>query len=311
MHKPVMLSEVLEALHVKAGDTVVDATLGGGGYAKALHEIVGPTGKVIAIDADAQAIARFKKNHPAVAKKVTLVHANYSALEAILEQQGISEVDAAVADLGLSSDQLASSERGFSFQEDGPLSMLYDTGSGAEDAEAIVNEWNEGDLVKMLKEFGDEKYAKRIAWAIVAAREQQRITSTGALTQIIVNAVPKAEQFKKIHPATKTFQALRIAANQEYQHLQSFLEQAIAATKIGGRIGVVTFHSGEDRIVKTVLRENARGCICPAALPVCRCNHRRRVTVLGSTGVSPTHEEVSDNPRARSARLRVAERVSD
>lgn len=311
VHIPVLLNEAVDALQLRPGMTVVDATLGGGGYTERIARIIGPNGKVIACDQDQGAIARFRKHAEESGIQtgnVLFINRNFSALEDIIRDADRETVDAIVADIGLSSDQIADATRGFSFLHDGPLDMRMDS-SQPRTAADILHALSEKELVAILRTYGEERYALRIARAVIAARQQAPLTHTAQLRDIIMHSVPASYRHGHLHCATKTFQALRIAVNDELRHLETFLGSAIRALSRGGRLAVVTFHSGEDRIVKNVLRENARGCICPPRLPVCRCEHIRTLRIVTKKPIVPSAEEIGVNPSARSAKLRVAEKM--
>lgn len=316
-HISVLLEETVGGVHLEKGMVVVDATFGGGGHARAMLEQVSPSGRVIAIDADMQALERFRKSAGNDAflteairdGRLVLWHGNYSDLGGALEGARVSRVDAIIADLGFSSDQIESSERGFSFRKDGPLDMRLDQ-EGDLTAEMIVNAYQSPELERIFREYGEESEAHRIALAIIEERKKQPIRTTGELADIIERAYPaRKRRTSKIHPATKAFQALRIAVNREFEHLEKFLREAVERLNLGGRLAVITFHSGEDRIVKQFFREQSRGCVCPAGFPVCRCGHTAALSVVTKRPIVPGEEEVSGNPRARSAKLRIAERV--
>lgn len=313
IHETVLPKEALENLQIRKGSVVVDATLGGGGHALTILEIVGPEGKLIAFDQDTKAVEAFEKriagSKPKPKKKsIAIVRANFSSLAENLVALKISEVDAVLADLGLSSDQLENSGRGFSFQKDEWLDMRMD-GSAKLTAETIVNGYPEAELVRILKEFGDERYAGPIARAIVKQRRAGRIGTTAQLVEIIGSAVPGKYRHNRIHFATKTFQALRMETNSEIEHLESFLSQALGMLRQGGRLGVISFHSGEDRVVKNFLRQNARGCICPPEFPICRCGLTPGLRLITKKPIVPGQAEIAANARARSAKLRVAEKI--
>jgi 16S rRNA (cytosine1402-N4)-methyltransferase len=287
--------------------------LGGGGHSLEVLKKIGPKGKLIAFDRDQDAIDRFEKRIEVGSavksdENIKLFHDNYSALKDRLTSIDIFSVDAILADLGISSDQLADEKRGISFQGDAPLDMRMDMTSGITAAQ-VVNTYEEQDLIRILKEFGDEQYAHSIVKKIVAQRSEKPFTRTAELVELIERAVPAMYKRKKIHPATKTFQALRIEVNQELKTLDSFLSQAVEILKPGARLAIITFHSGEDALVKYALRENARGCICPPEFPVCRCQKKPLVNLITRKPIVPSDKEVTENPRARSAKLRVAEKV--
>lgn len=314
IHKTVLLEEAVSALNLKEGMIVVDATLGGGGHARKVLEKIGENGTLIAFDRDIDAITRFEKTMETIGagqsgkKHINLVHDNYSALEDRIASLGISKVDAIVADLGISSDQLADSERGMSFQSDAPLDMRMDQTKGIT-AQIVVSTYDEQEISRILKEFGDEKFAGRIAKAIISYRTKGEIKTTMDLIGIIGSAVPEKFKHGKIHFATKTFQALRMEVNEELKSLGSFLLQAIELLSSGGRIAVITFHSGEDSLVKNIFRENARGCICPPEFPVCRCGKKPIIKLVTRKPVTASEDEVLQNPRSRSAKLRVAQKM--
>lgn len=288
------------------GMTVFDATLGGGGYTKEIYERIMPGGRLIACDQDQAAIARFRDAEPVLSQNIEIVHSNYSHIRKILQEMEVERVDAIVADLGVSSDQLEETDRGFSFRHGGPIDMRMDQGQSLSALE-IVNRYAEEDLVKILFTYGDERFARRIAHAICV---QRPIMAGDVLAQIVCDAIPhRMRRTMKVHPATKTFQALRIAVNDEYNHLKIFLTEGIESLRSGGRIAVVSFHSGEDRLVKNTFRTYARGCICAEDVPLCVCGVMPSVHVVTKKPIAPSEAEVQQNPRARSARLRVAEKI--
>ncbi|MEI7621670.1 MAG: 16S rRNA (cytosine(1402)-N(4))-methyltransferase RsmH, partial [Candidatus Moraniibacteriota bacterium] len=313
IHKTVLLTETIEALNLRAGMTVVDATLGGGGHSKLILEKIGDAGKLIAFDQDQDAIARFEKKIEnqylgKTENRIFLVNENFEKLKNSLDSLGIESVDGILADLGISSDQLADTDRGISFASQAPLDMRMDRRTELT-AEKVVNEYSHGELARILREFGDEQYASSIAHKIVFSREQEKIATVFQLVAVIESAVPGAYKRKKIHPATKTFQALRMEVNQELEALRSFLSQAVEVLKVGARLAIITFHSGEDALVKHWMRENARGCICPPEFPQCRCNHQPALKILTRKPMVASEQELAENPRARSAKLRVVEKV--
>ncbi|MFZ2299768.1 MAG: 16S rRNA (cytosine(1402)-N(4))-methyltransferase RsmH [Candidatus Moraniibacteriota bacterium] len=316
-HRPVLLQEAVKALCLKSGDTVVDATLGGGGHARAILSRILPGGRVIAIDADETALVRFRDFAQAdetvrqalADKSLTLVHENYSSLGGVLEREGVGRCDAILADLGFSSDQIEAGERGFSFLRSGPLDMRLDRTTGLT-AENIVNAYSPEEISRILRDYGEESESWRIAQAIVAARALGPIATTDELRAIVGNAYPAGKRRRmKIDPATKTFQALRIAVNREFEHLEAFLAAAIERLKSGGRLAVIAFHSGEDALVKRCFKDKAQGCICPPQFPVCRCGRKPLVKILTKKPIVPSEKEVAENPRARSAKMRIIERL--
>jgi len=305
-HIPVMLDEAIDVLKLKKGMIVFDATLGGGGYTREIYKRIMPGGRLIACDRDFEAIEMFKKNYPDIAENINLVHSNYSHIRKILKDFDLSSVDAVVADLGLSSDQLAQTNRGFSFAQDVKLDMRMNLDNDLT-AHNIVNELSQDELAKILFDYGDEKFAGKIAREICSARSVETVSE---LVGIVEKSVPMAVQRKsKIHPATKTFQAIRIAVNQEFEHLKVFLTEGIEVLGKGGIFSVVSFHSGEDRLVKNIFRANARGCICAPDMPICVCGHKPKVRILTKKPVMPKEEEINKNPRSRSARLRAVEKI--
>lgn len=317
-HIPVLIEEVRNGLHLQKGMTVVDATLGGGGHASMMLTEVSPTGKLIAFDADQGALQQFEASiaSDAVLKgavlegQLILVPGNYSQLEATLERLDVDAVDAILADLGFSSDQIEAPERGFSFQKDGPLDMRLDQTTTLT-AEHIVNHFGEQEIEDILRQYGDENEAHRIAQALVSKRSEQPFRTTQALRELIEAVYPKKLRYAhKIHPATKTFQALRIAVNDEFGHLDRLLEQAVRCLRVGGRLAIITFHSGEDKRVKQFFQEQARGCICPPNFPVCRCGQVPKMRILTKRPLVPGEWELKENPRSRSAKLRIIEKLA-
>src|SRR6185369_380320 len=314
-HIPVLFDEVIKGLSLVPGKIVVDATLGGGGHARAFLQEVLSNGTVIAIDTDLQAIERFTKGADAVVREAIengrckIFHGNYSALKEIVTRAGEEKVDAIFADLGFSSDQIEDAGRGLSFQLDGPLDMRLDQSSFLT-AARIVNTYTQSEIEKILREFGDEPQARRIAQAIGKRRKEKEFSTTSELRELILDIYPKKLRYaQKIHPATKTFQALRIAVNSELDHLKQFLEASVELLRTKGRLAVITLHSGEDRVVKKFFKEQAQGCICPPDFPVCRCGRISIVRLISKKPVTAGTAEESKNPRARSAKLRIVEKI--
>lgn len=310
IHKSVLLEESLAALNLKEGDVVVDATLGGGGHSQEILKRIGKAGKLIAIDRDEVAIKNFQKELSlnSQSKIIHLVEDNFSNLKKILRDKGADCVDSILADLGISSDQLEDKKKGMSFQTDSELDMRLDK-SQTLTAKKIVNSWEQEEIEDILKKYGEEKFARNIAKKIVEKRKEKIITSTLELAEIIKNSVPFKLQSKKINPATKSFQALRIAVNNELEHLEKFIPDAIESLNSGGRLAIITFNSLEDRIVKNIFRQNARGCICPKGFPVCNCGQTGKIKIINKKPIVPDAEEVRNNPRARSAKLRICEKI--
>lgn len=316
-HRPVLLQEAVEALNIHSGDMVVDATLGGGGHTREILKRVLPGGRVIAIDADEDALRNFQERaqsddliKQALAdKSLVLAHSNYSSLDEVFTQNGIDLCDAIVADLGFSSDQIEESERGFSFLKNGPLDMRFDRTTKLT-AEKIVNVFSAPELSKIFREYGDESESWRIALAIEAFRKTKPIKTTDELREIIEQVYPKGKRSRmKIHPATKVFQALRIAVNREFEHLEKFLGQATKHLRSGGRLAIITFHSGEDGLVKRFFKNQERGCICPPEFPVCICGRKPSIKIITKKPIISRLAEIKENPRARSAGLRIAEKL--
>ncbi len=303
-HEPVLLEEVLRFLRPHAGGVYIDATVGGGGHAEAILEKSAPDGRLLGLDADPDALRRSQRRLHRFGRRVVLVHANFDRLQSVAERYGFVPADGVLMDLGVSSDQLADAARGFSFLRPGPLDMRMDP-SLPHTAADLVNTLDEEDLARLIRAYGEEPYARRIARAIVRARP---IYTTTELADLIARVVPRRPG-QRLHPATRTFQALRIAVNDELGALERALPQALAVLRPGGRLAVITFHSLEDRIVKHFFRREARDCICPPRQPVCTCGHKAQVRILTPKPVVPSPEEVERNPRSRSAKLRVGEKL--
>lgn len=309
IHKPVLLEEVIENLKLKNGDVVVDATLGGGGHSREILEKIGDEGVLIAIDQDINAIEEFKvKSEKLKAQgKIFLVNDNFANLDKILADLKIEKVDKIMADFGISSDQLEA-ERGFSFQKDAPLDMRMDQ-KGEITAEKIIHYYSKEELARIFSEYGEEKFAKKIAREISKQRKAKPIKTTFDLVSIIGNSIPEKYKHQKIHFATRVFQALRIEVNGELEKIKEFIPKTIEVLNKKGRLAVITFHSGEDRIAKEIFRENARGCICPPNFPVCRCGNEPKIKIVNKKPILPSAGEVGSNPRSRSAKLRIIEKL--
>lgn len=306
-HVPVLLEEVLEFLRCLPSGAFVDCTVGLGGHARAILERIRPSGGLIAIDADTEALREARRNLAAWKEKVTCVQAGYRRLTETLQRLGVRDVAGILLDLGMSSAQVESPSRGFSFSRRGPLDMRYDRRQPLTAAD-IVNRYPEKDLVKILREFGEEKAAKRIAAAIVRRREEWPLSTTDELAELVASVARPRPARGGIHPATKAFQALRVAVNDELGALSEALPQAIEVLRPGGRLIVLSYHSLEDRIVKQTFRGFEKGCVCPPSFPVCRCGRVSEVEVLTRKPMRPSEEEIRRNPRSRSARMRVCER---
>ncbi len=302
VHIPVLYDEVMTWLRPTSGRWYIDATVGLGGHALGILERSSPHGRLLGLDADPQALEYAHKRLAHFGERVLLVRARHVELARVAHEHGFDAVDGILLDLGVSSLQLDDATRGFSFQQDGPLDMRMGPDSTLT-AEQIVNTWPERELARIIYEYGEERYARRIARAICAARPLRR---TGELAQLIAQVVGRRES---IHPATRTFQALRIAVNDELRSLEAVLPQALQLLSPGGRLAVIAFHSLEDRISKQFIARESRDCICPPGLPVCTCAHVATLRLLTKKPIRASEEEVRRNPRSRSARLRVAERL--
>jgi len=303
-HVPVLASEVRASLDVHPGDTVVDATFGAGGHAALLAADLGGRGKLIAIDRDPTARTYFERFEKQSHIQARLLRGDFGVVLPQLAENGV-RADAILLDLGVSSMQLDRPERGFSYSVDAPLDMRMDT-SQELSAVDVVNEWAERDLVTIFRRYGEERYAKQIARAIVRRRKDERFERTGDLVDTIKAALPAPVRFGEGHPAKRVFQALRIAVNDELGSLEAALPAALEMLHPGGRLAVIAFHSLEDRIVKQFLRDKERGCTCPPDFPVCVCGHEPELRAIERRPVKPTAAEIDANPRSASARLRAA-----
>ncbi|HZP58192.1 MAG TPA: 16S rRNA (cytosine(1402)-N(4))-methyltransferase RsmH [Dehalococcoidia bacterium] len=302
-HVPVMLNEVLAALNVRPGGRYLDCTLGGGGHAEAILERAQPGGTLVGIDADAAAIERSRERLARFGEAFRAVQGNFRDMGAICRQLEFAPVNGVLMDLGLSSDQLAEGA-GFSFRQETPLDMRF--GGEGVTAEEIVNTYSERELADLIHQYGEDPAARRIARRIVQARP---LRTSADLAKAVEQAVGRRAG-STTHPATRTFQALRIAVNQELSSLEAALPQAHGLLGFGARLAVLSYHSLEDRAVKDYIRQEARDCICPPELPVCRCGHRATLRPVTRGAIKPSAAEVAANPRARSARLRAAERIA-
>ena len=306
-HKSVLLEETIESLNIKPDGIYVDGTLGGGGHAFHVCERLGENGRLIGIDQDEAAIEAAGKRLSPFKDKVTIVRSNYENIGSVLEGLGIEKVDGICLDLGVSSYQLDTPERGFTYREDVPLDMRMDQRQEKTAAD-IVNTYSESELYRMIRDYGEDKFAKNIAKHIVRAREAKPIETTGELTEIIKAAIPMKMRVTGGHPAKQTFQAIRIELNRELEVLNQSIDTMIELLKPGGRLCIITFHSLEDRIVKTKFRNNENPCICPPDFPVCVCGRTSRGRVVTRKPIVPTEEEIEENSRAKSSKLRVFER---
>ena len=306
-HKPVLLRECLEGLAVKPGGIYVDGTLGRAGHSLEIAKRL-TTGRLIAIDRDESALDAAPARLRGHLDKVVLVRGNFGDLSAILSDLGVGGVDGMLFDLGVSSPQLDDGSRGFSYLQDAPLDMRMDR-SAALTAKDVVNGWSREELKRVLWEYGEERWSGLIAAAIVRERGQAPIETTGRLAEIIRAAMPAKARKEQQHPARRSFQAIRIAVNDELGEVERMLAGALDALKTGGRLAVISFHSLEDRLVKTAFAQWAKGCTCPPDFPVCVCGKTPRARLMGRRPITADEEELRDNPRARSAKLRVAEKL--
>ncbi|GAB6152440.1 16S rRNA (cytosine(1402)-N(4))-methyltransferase RsmH [Desulfosporosinus burensis] len=306
-HVTVLLNETVNAVVSNPSGRYVDCTLGGAGHSQRILSKLGASGKLICFDQDRQAI-QHAEEILGQDERVTLINRNFEALEVSLQELDLLPVDGIIFDLGVSSPQLDEAERGFSYMQDAPLDMRMDP-SGVLNAREIVNTWSEEALAQLIWNYGEEKWSKRIAQFIVQSRHERLLETTGDLVQAIKAAVPAAVRRSGPHPAKRTFQAIRIAVNDELGVLDRVLDQAMRCLDHGGRMGVITFHSLEDRIVKERMRSWLGRCTCPPELPICRCEAKAIAKVLTRKPILPSEEEVEQNPRSRSAKLRVAEKI--
>ncbi|MFA6534091.1 MAG: 16S rRNA (cytosine(1402)-N(4))-methyltransferase RsmH [Patescibacteria group bacterium] len=309
VHVPVLLQEVMAGLGPQAGQLIVDGTLGGGGYTLA---IAAAGAKVLAIDLDQSAIEEFKinKEYQKFKKQITLASGNFADLKSLCHENGFNPINGLVLDLGLSSNQLADPERGFSFQSEGSLDLRFNPAASPLTAFEIINSYKTEELQQIFAEFGEETLARPISQKIDEMRQSAKISTPKELAEIVSGVYHR--HFKKpsrLHPATKVFQALRIAVNGELDNLMAVLPAALELLTPGGRLAVVSFHSLEDRIVKNFFRTAARDCICPVEAPVCQCHHTPELKILTKRPLTASAEEIQANPRARSAKLRVAEKI--
>jgi 16S rRNA (cytosine1402-N4)-methyltransferase len=303
-HVPVLAGELVEALDPAPGSLAVDCTFGAGGHARLLAQRLGPAGEIVCIDRDPQAEEHFTELASEVACATRFIAGNYADVLPALHHEGL-QADLLYMDLGISSMQVDAWERGFSYSYDAPLDMRMDT-SQELDARTILNEWPEGRLAATIREYGEERYARRIAREIVRRRERAPVDTTTELVEAIKRAVPTPAQFAGGHPARRTFQAIRIAVNDELGSLERALPAAWELLRPGGRMAVIAFHSLEDRLVKRFFVELARGCVCPPELPVCVCGHEPEAELVTRRPVRPSEGEIADNPRSGSGRLRAA-----
>ncbi len=306
-HYSVLLQESIDALNIRPDGIYVDGTLGMGGHSEQIAQRL-TTGRLIAVDRDRNALERAGRRLAPYAGRITFVHGNFRDLPQLLRDHGVERADGMLFDLGVSSPQLDEAERGFSYMTDAPLDMRMDT-SESLTAWFIVNKWPEEKIKKILFEYGEERFAPRIAAAIVQRRAAAPIDTTGELVDVIRGAMPAAALREKQHPAKRSFQAIRIAVNDELASISELMDNAAELLAPGGRLAVISFHSLEDRIVKNAIAARERGCTCPRDFPVCTCGFRQTLKSITRKPILPSERELLENPRSRSAKLRVAERV--
>lgn len=307
-HKSVLLQECIDALNIRPDGIYLDGTLGGAGHSSQIARRLTEGGRLIGVDRDRTALAAAKERLAPYADRVTLVHSNFAEIDAILDSLGIPAVDGMLFDLGVSSPQLDDASRGFSYMADAPLDMRMDK-DDALTAGEVVNTWPQGELRRILYDYGEERYAPQIAAAICRAREKAPIETTLELVDIIRSAMPAQALREKQHPAKRSFQAIRIAVNDELGAVSRMMQAAVGHLNPGGRLAVITFHSLEDRIVKSEMQQAARGCTCPPEFPVCVCGKKPLVKLVTRKPIVSGPAELEENPRARSAKLRVAEKL--
>ncbi len=314
-HIPVLLTECLEYLNLQTHYTFVDATLGGAGHSLEVAKRIGSDSRLIGVDQDpvarAAATERLMALPDEIRPKIDVLAGNFGDLDSLLLEACVPSIDGILFDLGVSSVQIDTPSRGFSFKEDAPLDMRMDPSKHTLNAAEIINTYNAADLTRIIRQYSDEKWASRIADFIVKSREEVPITTSGQLVEIIKAAIPASARRANGHPAKRTFQALRIEVNSELDVLRRGLEAAIRWLAPGGRIVVISYHSLEDRIVKDIFKQYSQGCTCPPDLPVCVCGNKPVLKVVTKKPILPTAEEIERNPRSRSAKLRVATRLDE
>ncbi len=306
-HKPVLLAECIQALNIRPDGIYLDGTLGRAGHSREIAQRL-TTGRLICVDRDQAALDAAQERLAPWKDRVTFVHSNFCRLDAILEGLHLSGVDGMLFDLGVSSPQLDDAARGFSYMADAPLDMRMDR-SDSLTARTVVNQWPQEELRRILWQYGEERYASAIAGALVRARERRPVETTLELVELIKSAMPAAALREKQHPAKRSFQAIRIAVNDELGAVHQMIQEAVPRLRAGGRLAVISFHSLEDRIVKNGMAQFARGCTCPPDFPVCVCGKQPQIKVMTKKPIVSSAEELEENPRARSAKLRVAEKL--
>lgn len=307
-HKSVLLDECIESLNIKPDGVYVDGTAGGGGHSFEIARHLGKGGLLISIDQDEDAIQAASKRLECYGDRVKVVRNNFSNLADVCGELGIEKIDGLLLDLGVSSYQLDTAERGFSYMADAPLDMRMDKRS-ALDAHTVINKYEEAELKRIIYEYGEERFAGKIAARIVSARQQSPINTTGELVQVIKSAMPAAMRDGGSHPAKRTFQAIRIEVNKELNVIAPAVRSAVDLLDGGGRVSIITFHSLEDRIVKQEFAKYAKGCTCPKDFPVCVCGNKPKLKVITTKPILPSAKEIEENRRSHSAKLRVAEKI--
>src|SRR5689334_25158243 len=308
-HVPVLAAELVDVLDPQPGEVAIDCTFGGGGHARLVADRLGPRGELIAIDRDPAAEEHFAELAADVACRTRFIRAPFAEALEELRDEGVV-ADLVYLDLGMSSMQVDTRERGFSYAYDAPLDMRMDPDDELTAAD-VVNEWDERRLATLLRDYGEERYARQIARALVRARAKAPLETTNELVEVVTDAVPVPARFAAGHPAKRVFQAIRIAVNDELGQLDAALPAAWELLRVNGRFGAISFHSLEDRRVKRFLAARARGCICPPELPVCVCGHEPEAELLNTRAISPTSGEIAQNPRARSGKLRAARKIAE
>lgn len=306
-HISVLLDETIDGLDIKPDGIYVDGTLGGGGHSYEILRRLSPKGRLIGIDQDGEALKAAGERLKEFENQITLVRSNYCEIDKVLKELNVEKVDGILLDIGVSSYQLDNLERGFSYKSDAPLDMRMDTRQELTAAD-VVNTYSENELFKIIKDYGEDKFAKNIAKHIVLARKEKPLETTRELSEVIKRAIPMKVQAKGGHPAKKTFQAIRIEVNQELTVLKESIDKMIDLLKPNGRICIITFHSLEDRIVKTKFRENENPCTCPPNFPVCVCGKKSKGKVITRKPIIPSEDEIEENKRAKSSKLRIFER---
>ena len=307
-HVTVLLHEAVDGLAIRPDMTYADLTTGGGGHSYEIASRLGEGGRLLCFDRDAEALAAARERLAPFSDKITFIHENFECIGRVIRELDIKNLGGVVADLGCSSHQFDTPERGFAYQYDAPLDMRMDT-SAPLSAYNVINEYTEAELFRIIRDYGEERFASRIASRIVAARKTAPIETTTALADIIRAAIPAAARADGPHPAKRTFQAIRIEVNRELDAITPAISAAIDALVPGGRVSVISFHSLEDRLVKNAFADAASGCTCPRDFPVCVCGKKPKVNIITKKPILPSERELEDNPRARSAKLRVAEKI--